>query len=160
MDQNQNVTADERFETLRAAAKEIGCDLSVTLTIGGVRLDELYRIFEAADENPETLAGHLDTIERMVADARVIAAADATKRLLRAEEIEKLVRAMVDARSAEYRVALDSLHAGFKRGSRPEDNDITSTMIDGLVAMERGRPLGEALADLLGKTEPTVETPE
>src|SRR6185295_13153548 len=84
----------DRFTRLRERAKEIGCDLDVGIVIGGVRRNELYRVYNTSEEDA-SLIERLDDAEGLLADVRMKATAEATKRMIEAEDIARLTVQMV-----------------------------------------------------------------
>lgn len=151
---------EQRYAALVAAAKDIGCEVSISLTIGGVKQDEVYRIFRTSDPDA-SLDEQLAIIEAAVADPLHQAAAEATRRMVEAESVGALVADMVQARQAEYRDVARALRTLNEKGERPQDHDNVQRVITDIATFERGRPMSEVLADILRGVgrEPTAPDP-
>ena len=146
---------EARFEELRRMAEAIGCDLNVTLTVGGIRLDEVYRVYEMDDE--DSLVGQLDKIQQALGDDRTKAIAEATERMVTIEGVASLVNTAVQVRQREYRIASEAFRAGFHKGHRPEDTDKGQEVIANIATIERERPISKALARMLGYERSPIE---
>lgn len=142
---------EERFARLKALADSIeGSELDLCVTVSGVRVDQLYTIHPMQD-GAEDLAGQLDEVEAMLNDDRFRALAEATDRMVRAEDTAKLINTLVAVRTDEFRVAKAALRQVVD--DKPEKHDQVQDLFAHMAVMERDEPMSERLAALLKTDE-------
>lgn len=114
MDENETVPADSgpeaMFARLRKIAEDQHSELSIMLTVGGIRIDQLYKVRHLTDE-PETLEGQLARMEELLADPRTAAASKAARLMVETEALGTVVVDLIKARTEEYRVALEAFRS-------------------------------------------------
>lgn len=96
---------EAKYAELRALAKEQGSELDLSITVGGIRINERYLVTPFAEQH-ETLEAQLDQMEGMLRDPRHEAAAKATRRMVETEGLAKAIGELVKTRQDEYGVAI------------------------------------------------------
>jgi hypothetical protein len=160
MDENEEVanpTLEERWAAVREQADAIGCEIEISIVVGGVDEGEIYRVRRIVDAGP-TIADQLTTMERVIVDDRTKAAAEATRRMKDAEDIARLAKVVVDNRQAEYREAVAAFHQA--TSNPPSEGDSIQQAVGIMTTIYRkedealraqrlaGRPISEVLAEL------------
>lgn len=141
-------TLEERFAALRAQAAEQGSEISLSLTVGGVRIKEIYQIWKTLPDDA-SLEDQITQSEQMLSDVRVRAATEATKRMIESENIADMAIEIVRRRQAEYAIAVKALRQAFELNGRPEDGDLIQQVVGEVAAMTRDEPLPEHLAQVI-----------
>lgn len=141
---------EERFVALKAAAEAIGCDVDVSLTIGGVKVESIYSIHRDTDDDG-TLETQIALLERSVQDDRVIGVADAITRLRNIEGLEELVKGMVQIRSVEYNDAVNAFRQTVDK--KPSATDETQRNLGAFAIMEGSNPQKAELQALLKRAD-------
>jgi hypothetical protein len=91
----------------------------------------------------------VDDAEDLLNDVRLQATADATKRMIDAEDTQAMVNDLVTQRQKEYSIAAKALRQATEIGETPADLDGAQTLIGEIAVMHRDKPMSEALASLL-----------
>lgn len=101
---------EERYAALRATAKEQGSEISLAVTVGGIRIDELYLVTPFAKQF-ETLDEQLNQMAEVLADPRHAAAAKATRLMVETEGLAKATIELAKTRQEEYKVAVEAFRS-------------------------------------------------
>jgi len=112
---SEEQTLEERYAALKTRLKdEFHTDLDLAITIGGVRLDALYRLRFLDHE--ETLEGQLNTLDRIIELPSFAATAHAEAHVQEVEQMAKDVEWLMTARMGD----LDVARAQFLLDSDPD----------------------------------------
>jgi hypothetical protein len=115
-----NKDLEARFAALKEVAATHKSELDLSLVVGGVHVEELYRVFHSYDEG-NTLDSQLTAMERLLADPRTEAVATGIDKLTDAEALGQLVSNLINARGSDYNTALKAFHS--ITDTDPEDKD-------------------------------------
>lgn len=135
---------ENRFAALRAVAKDLGSDLDIHLTIGGVQVDELYRLSIVPDE-PDTLEGRLTTMARLLDDPRTAAASQASRLMTEVEGLGKTLDDLIKTRQEEYRVAIRAFQS---ISTKPPLDKAENELAVALVSLARDKSAFQMLIDI------------
>ncbi len=151
-------TLEARFAALKARIKEeFNTDLGVALTIGGVKANRLYRLREL--DHAETLAEHLDTIERVVELPSFATVTLAEQNLSSIETALELAETVYAARLSEYNTARAQFDLDTDREAPPERRDTIQSVVEDIVELEAVELEAEKTEDD-GSEATQPETPE
>lgn len=134
----------ERFAELRKIAKAQGSDLDLHITVGGVRITELYRVKPFANQ-ADTLDGQLDQMETMLGDPRHAAAARATRLMQETEGLGTAIAKLIEDRRAEYEVAIRAFRS---ITTDPPVSDDQQAYLAGAVTIAKVPAMFEVLLDI------------
>lgn len=134
---------EQRWTEIRQAAEAIGSDVRLTIVVGGIDMSDKFRITDERDE-PTTLGDSLDRLEERIADPRILALTQATKRMRLAEGIQQTATQLTLRRQREYAALIDAYHLQVETDLNEEMEPVGQILVS-LAANDDGQELIDEL---------------